>query len=226
MTSANVRVLTAILGLVTANFAHGSDAKRFWCGSRDFPNEQRALQLATFSGPAGETLPIYFDGETCPSEPASCRQQAHAMPGEELIVNHVENGWACAWYRGPKSEAAGWVRVDKLAFQHVEQGEGMARWIGTWSFYENVIVISGKDDYSLRIDGRATWVGPIVNGERVTHAGAIEGDLRPTANHTHYSDKDDDCTADLSQIGRYLIVTDKGHCGGMNVSFNGVYVRR
>ena len=35
----------------------------------------------------------------------------------------------------------------------------------------------------------------------------------------------DACAARLSLYGRYLFVEDNGGCGGMNVSFAGVYVR-
>ena len=33
------------------------------------------------------------------------------------------------------------------------------------------------------------------------------------------------CAAKLELYDRYLIVEDNGRCGGVNVSFNGVYVR-
>jgi hypothetical protein len=34
-----------------------------------------------------------------------------------------------------------------------------------------------------------------------------------------------DCAARLRLLGRYLVVEDNGACGGMNVSFSGIYVR-
>ena len=33
------------------------------------------------------------------------------------------------------------------------------------------------------------------------------------------------CAAKLELVGRYLVVEDNGRCGGVNVSFNGLYVR-
>jgi hypothetical protein len=34
-----------------------------------------------------------------------------------------------------------------------------------------------------------------------------------------------DCAAQLQLFGRYLMVRDNNKCGGMNVSFTGLYVR-
>src|SRR5262245_36611730 len=35
----------------------------------------------------------------------------------------------------------------------------------------------------------------------------------------------DSCAAKLELYGRYLVVEDDGTCGGLNVSFTGIYVR-
>ena len=39
-------------------------------------------------------------------------------------------------------------------------------------------------------------------------------------------DADDICKMTLRLVGEYLIADDNGECGGMNVTFDGVYRRK
>src|SRR5258708_19252771 len=100
----NGRVAAAILGLVASTCAHGFDYGGFWCRNGVFASEQRALQLANVAGQPGTRLSIYWDEDGCPEQAANCRPSSYVNPGDELIVNHVENGWACAWYQGKTHE--------------------------------------------------------------------------------------------------------------------------
>jgi hypothetical protein len=193
-----------------------------WC--RDFPSHQQALQLANLAGQSGTKLSVYGDDAGCPGQAANCRQWVDVNPGDELIVNQVADGWACVWYQRTKDAVVGWVKSDKLVFQHADSGKDVESWIGMWKYSLDVITISSKDGRSLNVEGRASWQGPIIRGESVLHFGAISGDVTPSNNHAHFSDTDG-CTADFSRIGRYLVVADNGHCGGMNVSFRGVYLK-
>jgi hypothetical protein len=220
----NARVFAAILGLLTPTLAYGSDEKRFWCRNGYFPSEQKSLKLAIASGEKGKRIPIFWDDKECPRQGASCRQMAYVIPGDELIVNHVEDGWACAWYQGKKSETVGWVRTDEIAIRDSSDDGNLKGWIGTWKYYDDEVTISSKDGQTLTVRGRATWLGLVVNGHRVTHTGGIKGEALPSSNHAHVGQSG--CEADLTRIGRYLIVTDNRQCGGANVRLDGVYLKR
>ena len=36
---------------------------------------------------------------------------------------------------------------------------------------------------------------------------------------------DNDCVVELTLLGKFLVVTDNGNCGGMNVRFVNVYTK-
>ena len=62
---------------------------------------------------------------------------------------------------------------------------------------------------------------------RVVHTGKMTGELAWQGRRARFmaGSGADDCAAELTQVGRYLVVADNGHCGGANVRFDGVYLR-
>jgi hypothetical protein len=57
--------------------------------------------------------------------------------------------------------------------------------------------------------------------------GDLGGSARPHGAVLAYSDGDPDgCRATMTLIGSLLVVADNDQCGGMNVSFTGVYQRK
>ena len=74
------------------------------------------------------------------------------------------------------------------------------------------------------MEGAATWVG--VNPGNV-HVGELSGEAAPVANLLKLGGEDEyDCRATLRLVGTYLLVTDNKQCGGVNVTFDGVYRRK
>ena len=60
------------------------------------------------------------------------------------------------------------------------------------------------------------------------HVGEIDGRYAPENGMIKYSDGDDeyDCKMTMRLVGRYLVVADNLKCGGVNVTFSGVYTKR
>ena len=171
---------------------------------------------------------IFFhsdDREDCP-EAASCRRKAYLVPGNEVIVNRVRSGFTCAWYSPIQGNpTVGWLRVSDLSISDSPKINGTKPWLGEWVFEENGIEFTdNKLAGFLNVTGNATWKGL---GDNV-HVGEIDGRYEPVNGTINYSDGDDeyDCKIKMRLLGGYLIVADNLKCGGVNVTFSGVYTRR
>jgi hypothetical protein len=104
---------------------------------------------------------------------------------------------------------------------------------------EAKIVLKTRGDI-VKVSVNATYGAE--DPERVkrgaVNSGELDGEAKPRGNTLaigYDPDKSaelptpeaakDSCAARLSLYGRYLVVEDNLGCGGMNVSFSGVYVR-
>jgi hypothetical protein len=92
----------------------------------------------------------------------------------------------------------------------------------------------------VRVSGIATWGGgdPQRVKRGAVNTGELEGTFKPQdqvlaigydPGQTDFPPAENAapeiCAAKLELYGRYLIVEDNGRCGGLNVSFNGLYIR-
>ncbi len=188
------------------------------CRSGFFGKTQGELQLAEV---VAETLHFYSDVKGCSQRTAQCRDKAYVIHGDQLIINAVRDGWACAWFQGKKRETVGWIDAAGLKFLQNEQSQDTAGWLGTWRFHDKHISITNAGK-SLRVQGKARWYGGIT-GE-IVHYGMIDGEISPAGGRAHLTTGGHSCAADFRLIGRYMAVNDNGKCGGANVRFNGVYM--
>ena len=73
---------------------------------------------------------------------------------------------------------------------------------------------------------RATWRSR--DKERVARGainfGDFEQDIRPSGDRAAFGGAEE-CQISLRLLGPYLLARDTGNCGGLNVSFTGVYRR-
>lgn len=188
------------------------------CRNGFFPKKQNTLQLASVNIAKGEKLYFYSDEQGCPDTP-SCQTKSYLIAGDKVIVNAVNEGWACAWFSGKKHETVGWLATKQLTF---ESNETTMPWSGQWQFYDNKIQFDNTDN-KVYVQGDALWLGAIVAGEPVIHTGELNGLLEINGHHARLIDSEVDCIANFTLLADYLIVADNNNCGGANVSFNGVY---
>ena len=82
-------------------------------------------------------------------------------------------------------------------------------------------------DGQLRIQGEALWVNPAKTGS--VHTGDVDGTAKFEGDKAYYiesSDDPDSCRFTISFTNRTITVTDDNmKCGGMNVTFAGIYQR-
>jgi hypothetical protein len=175
----------------------------------------------------------------CPSAATACRMKAYLVPGDEILIN-VTDDPACARFKSQSLvETIGYLPRAALELVPSEQAS-IEKWDGTWrrDSEAEIVLKSGGDE--VTVSGNATWGGS--DPERVkrgaVHVGELEGTGRPrgrvlavgydpdrSAFPPDGGAAEDGCAAKLELYGRYLIVGDNGRCGGVNVSFSGVYVR-
>lgn len=181
-------------------------------------------------------------GAGCPADTAACRMNAYLVAKDRVVVTAVQGAYACATFTGgaPKhATTTGLLPLGALV-DTPQAAEG--DWTGAWrSGDEQEIDIRKAAGNAIAIEGNATFGGD--DPERVArgaiNAGQIGGTLTPEGDRAAFSagdngeaapydahpDDDSVCRVRLWRVGPYLLAADNLMCGGMNVSFTGVYSR-
>ena len=208
---------------VAAQDAGGNPAN--WCRNGAFTSDAEEFRPARVTGARGSRAYFYGDDEGCPGPAAKCRQKAYVVPGDEVLVSRTFGDWYCAWFQPARgSETVGWLQADRLGVSEPAANPPLAMWLGAWGFYDNSLSLGrGRRAGVLRVEGNATWVG--ANPGNV-HVGEVAGEAAPAGNVLKVGDAEDDCRLTLRLVGPYLVASDNKQCGGMNVTFDGVYRRR
>lgn len=191
-----------------------------WCRNGDFTGDAARFRLGRVRGPRGARAYFHGDAEGCPSP--RCRAKAYLIPGDEVVVAHGFGDWLCAWYQPAKGpETVGWLEASRLDITEDAGSPAPARFVGEWTYYENFIRLrAGRGPGRLGIEGQASWQG--LGGN--VHIGELAGEVAPERGGFTY--EDDACRVAAQLVGDYLVVKDNLQCGGVNVSFSGVYRRR
>lgn len=197
-----------------------------WCRNGAFPRESRDYKLARVKGKKGERVYFYGDENDCPNGKA-CRRKSYVVPNDEIIVSRTFGKWACGWYQPKRgSETVGWVAAESLEFVDTNNNPEAKDWSGDWSFYDNSISIKPAENAGFfEIKGSAFWKGL---GDNI-HVGELDSTSKPEANVLKIGEADEDeyaCKVTMRLVGRYLIALDNLNCGGVNVSFSGVYLKK
>jgi hypothetical protein len=228
------KVLLYSLGLLLVACCAGSGARAQeegvpanWCRNGVFARDSKEFGLARVRGEKGARVYFYGEEEGCPGPAAKCRRKAYLVPGDEVVTSRTFGDWVCAWYqpaRGP--ETVGWLAADSLAPFETPAKPSLASWLGTWNYYDDEVRLSrGPRAGTLRVEGEATWVG--VNPANA-HVGELSGEAAPAGGVLSISggEEEYECRATLRLVGPYLIVSDNKQCGGVNVTFDGVYRKK
>ena len=175
----------------------------------------------------------------CPSPESACKLKAFLVPGDQVLMNRGEGAYVCATFKAQNGVVTrGFLLREALQVVPPEQTSAQ-KWDGKWlRDSEAQIVIESSGD-EVKVSGTASWGGS--DPERVkmgaVNTGELEGSgkLRGKVLAIGY-DPDrsafpppedqapDICAAQLELYGPYLMVEDNGRCGGLNVSFTGLYV--
>jgi hypothetical protein len=177
----------------------------------------------------------------CPSSRSGCRDKAYLIPGDEVVIIGAKDDFVCASYAGAKGGVTeGWLPRAAVTIVSELPAMGAEEWVGRWiSGPEQTIMIASSSQMGrLTIKGEASWGasdprrvarGAVHVGELDGEAAALGADLSFGMGENGplpFDEADDvDCKVQMRRLGPYLLVKDNGMCGGMNVTFTGLYRR-
>lgn len=196
-----------------------------WCRGGLFATESNDFQLAAIKPINGGRAYFYEDGvEKCTNDD-SCRAKAYLVPDNKLIIS---SKWlarfACGWFSPEKgSPTIGWIKLTDIIILPSRPSDGPKPWLGEWRYADNSIKFTeNKLAGYLNVTGDAIWKGL---GDNV-HIGELDDRAEPRGGILKYGEADTSefaCKATMRLLGGFLIVADNMNCGGVNVTFSGVY---
>ena len=241
-----MRVFAAATGLVAVFWSLSALAEGQPCyGVPALADSEAAPQLAIVT-PKGRTHFVKGSEQAgCPGASAACAMGAFVVGGDAVVVSTTSGDYACATFTGPAPKAvttSGFLPRAQLGAPLSQPPVNAASaWAGEWrSSDEQTLKIKPKGDNQIAIAGEASWGAH--NPERVKRGGvnvgeievevaiadgaaafAIDGDGPAKPFDFKRPDNGDVCRLKLWRLGPYLVVVDNVSCGGMNVTFTGVY---
>ncbi|UVK36989.1 hypothetical protein LHFGNBLO_003973 [Mesorhizobium sp. AR10] len=222
-------IILAVSGLLAADAAHAED--KLYCNSISDDEDLSDISLGVITGRKVNFLANEYEHAGCPSADPSCKKPAFVRAKDKVVYDTdvVAGGYVCAAFvDGRGNETDGW-----LPAASIKPVTAAPHWIGTWKRDT-----SAEIDITLKAHNKAEVSGSATHGTgAATHEGSIGGVIdRKQAVQGFATDGDKqvayeaageyDCAVKLRQLGRYLFVADNRNCGGANVSFSGVYVKR
>lgn len=203
----------SLLAVLSANVASAEPQ----CEVGQFISANVAFQKGVVTGQEGERVYLHNGGDGCPSE-AVCRRKAYVVVGDTVLINGTSADWACAAFVGAKGAVTGWIPKHQLALATIDRNPSLSAWMGKWRKNRNSLTIKAESDGKISVDGFALWgSGPAPN------VGEVQGTTIPVG--TGATVKDGPCRVTLTLADNWLIAKDNQECGGLNVSFSGIYRR-
>jgi hypothetical protein len=215
-----IRIFLLAASLALAPTAACAVERDSYCRNGLFPIETASPALARVVG-SGRS---YFlgDGNGCPGAAAKCRQKAYVVAGDTLLTGKRQGAFVCVFFPTMQGGTAGWMSAARLKPLPVDKNPPVSAWVGHWKLWDNEIDI-GSGRTGLTVTGSAYWPAKVPQGGYDVHEGSISGALRQRGNHS----REPECNVTFSLVGDFLVAADPdGRCGGLNVNFTGVYMRK
>lgn len=167
---------------------------------------------------------FHTDTDGCPTS-GQCRTNSYVIDGDALVIGRRIGDFVCAFFPNDSGGTAGWVETGALQIDPLDTAPTPAHWDGNWTDGGSADLTIRAKDGSPYIVGEAFWPArPEENDWPTIHIGEVDGRLSITGNRASYSD-DNLCELELTLLRDFLLVADNRRCGGVNVTFSGVYTR-
>lgn len=223
----NFRIANVVLAIAlsgAALFAQVPGNPDNWCRQGFFTADSNEFGIGRVKG--NRRSRVYFygdDNDKCP-ETASCRTRSYVVSGDTVITNRKRGDYVCAWFAPTKgAPTVGWLKASELELPEILSDASEKVWIGEWKYADNNITFApAKLSGTLTVKGNAFWKGL---GDNI-HIGELDGVAKHNDGKLEYADGNGeyDCRASMQLVTEmFLIVADNLNCGGMNVSFSGIY---
>lgn len=244
-----MKCLAGLIGtMLLAAPADAAVGSRSGAGPVDNLDQARLVKVTV-----GEKQSFYDGVETgCPAETAKCRRKAYVISGDILVATAAAGDFTYVEYvsrKGANSQGA----IRSAALKRFSSPAPISSaWTGNWKRDAEADIKISRTGQSaqLHAEGSALWgaLDPVRVKNGGVHTGELSGNFEPqgewggvmvgaNASAVRHVDRahrfpynrpeNNDCRVRLRLLGPYLLAYDDGdHCGGMNVSFTGVYRRQ
>jgi hypothetical protein len=166
---------------------------------------------------------LYNRTRRCPNDqPCASRQKAYLVANDVVFAGPPNQGFRCAYYGSASGKiVAGFMPVENLRALVEDNALSIDFVVGTWKYESDSIVIKAAAPGRISGDGQAYY--------QTVNEGSFSAQAPIAAGQKElvFREGDDEasCVVKLHRRGPYLIASDNGNCGGLNVSFNGIYTK-
>ena len=222
-------LLAALLGVIVPNFeaalADEQPKVEQECLSYDSAYENAPLFVVK-SDLGAERAYLYKQTQLCPKDkPCGSRQKAYLVGGDVVFAGPPNRGFRCVYYGSSNGKiVAGFIPAENLKAIAEENGMSIDFLIGTWKYESNSIEIKASAAGKVSGDGQAYYQ----TAETVNEGSfSAQAPLAAGQKELVFKEGNDEssCVVKLHRRGPYLVVSDNNNCGGLNVSFSGIYTK-
>ncbi|MBV8034781.1 hypothetical protein [Roseateles sp.] len=162
--------------------------------------------------PGEAVRPELQPGKPCVLGPGN-RCASEVKAGTAGVLLHRFKSWVCVALpaKGKINTQAGWIPENRWAR---DQTAATGAWAGIWQNEGAKITVTSSQG-RLHFVGGAIW-----QGLADPHFGSFEFDAVPDGDMVTLTDG---CEVRIRRVGEYLFAQDNQQCGGMNVSFDGLF---
>ena len=197
------------------------------CGAQNKPTEACRFPDDGWATPPGQKLIIAEVVQRatllafCESE-KGCVASSAAL-GTPVLIYRGSGDWTCGYFSTYSGGGPAWISRDELRVAPYNLQPPLNAWAGIWVGGEDRVSIrAGEKPEMLRLEGSAQWHGAADN----THFGGTKGTATPDGNRLHFVESGPSgCIIDMTLLGRYIVASDNGLCGGLNARFQGIWKR-
>lgn len=193
------------------------------CRNGTFGIENGAVGLGMVAGNGRASFVSDADG--CPSAAARCRLKSYLVGGNEVVTGRTRGNYVCVFYPHKGGGTAGWVERARIKVLPVQPNPPVSAWLGNWSDEGNPLVRFYRKQGKLMVEGSAAWPSfnpPLKERPGGPNLGNIGEAVRLSGNRASAPE----CHISFTLLGDLIVGADPDmQCGGMNVSFSGVYKR-
>ena len=170
---------------------------------------------------------LRLDTDKCPNQTDACKGRAYLVPGDTVITAQTAGAYACVYFPNKSGGSAGYVRRDEYSPLPAQKDPALADWKGEWRDGDNRIRLWASGG-KIGAAGNAYWPSRNPSPAEAPggpHLGDFGGAAAPKGSSVefHEGDAPSQCVVHLTLVEPFLIARDNRQCGGMNVSFSGVY---
>jgi hypothetical protein len=194
-----------------------------FCRNGAFPIENNPVGRGVIVGEGRAQFLTDMDG--CPSAEARCRQSAYVIAGNRVVTGRSNGSYVCVYYPSRGGGTAGWMDAARVRPVATNPNPPLSEWIGRWSDEGNPRVRFFRRGADLVIEGQAYWPSPNPS-PRDFPGGPNEGSIDEPVRVSGNSARAGQCNISFTLLGDLLVAQDpERSCGGLNVSFTGIYRR-